>query len=49
MEKDIKLALLGGDARQGYLAAALASRGYECAVWGLGGEMGIGRAVRCRD
>lgn len=49
MEKDIKLALLGGDARQGYLAAALAARGYECAVWGLGREMGIGRAVRCRD
>ena len=49
MERDIKLALLGGDARQGYLAAALAARGYECAVWGLGKEMEIGDAVRCRD
>ncbi len=49
MERDIKLALLGGDARQGYLAAALAARGYECAVWGLGKDMGIGNAVRCRD
>ena len=49
MERDIKLALLGGDARQGYLAAALAARGYECAVWGLGREMGIGGAIRCRD
>lgn len=49
MERDIKLALLGGDARQGYLAAALSARGYECAVWGLGREMGIGGAVRCRD
>ena len=49
MERDIKLALLGGDARQGYLAAELAARGYECAVWGLGGKIGIGESVRCRD
>ncbi len=49
MERDIKLALLGGDARQGYLAAALAARGYECAVWGLGRQMGVGGAIRCRD
>ena len=49
MERNIKLALLGGDARQGYLAAVLAERGYECAVWGLCGKMGIGDSVRCRD
>lgn len=49
MKREIKLALLGGDARQGYLAAALAARGYECAVWGLGKDVGIGTAVRCRD
>lgn len=48
MEKNIKLALLGGDARQGYLASFLAERGYETAVWGLG-DLDIGDAVRCRD
>ena len=49
MDRYIKLALLGGDARQGYLAATLAARGYECAVWGLGEKMKIGNAVRCRS
>ncbi len=49
MDKNIKLALLGGDARQCYLARELAERGYETAVWGLGGELDIGNAVRCRD
>lgn len=49
MNKNIKLALLGGDARQGYLASSLSARGYECAVWGLGERMGIGEAVRCRN
>ena len=49
MERDIKLALLGGDERQSYLSRALAERGYECAVWGLGKETNIGNAVRCRD
>ncbi len=45
---NVKLALLGGDARQSYLAAMLAERGFECAVWGMG-DMPIGKAVRCRD
>jgi dipicolinate synthase subunit A len=49
MDKNIKLALLGGDARQCYLARELAERGYETAVWGLGMELDIGKAVRCRD
>lgn len=36
--------------RQASLAAMLASRGYECAVWGLGGcEVKIGDAIRCDD
>ena len=48
MEKNIKLALLGGDARQGYLASFLAERGFETAVWGLG-DLDIGDAVRCRE
>lgn len=48
MEKNIKLALLGGDARQGYLASFLAEKGYETAVWGLG-DLDIGEAVRCRE
>ncbi len=48
MEKNIKLALIGGDARQGYLASFLAEKGYETAVWGLG-DLDIGEAVRCRE
>ncbi len=48
MNDNIKLALLGGDARQSFLAAMLAQRGFECAVWGAG-EGDIGKAVRCRD
>ena len=49
MNKNIKLAVLGGDARQRYLARDLAERGFETAVWGLGGEAKIGGAVKCRD
>ncbi len=49
MNKNIKLAILGGDARQRYLARDLAERGFEAAVWGLGGESKIGGAVKCRD
>ena len=49
MDKNIKLAILGGDARQRYLASELAERGYETAVWGLGSDAHIGRAVKCRD
>jgi dipicolinate synthase subunit A len=49
MNKNIKLALIGGDARQGYLAKELAARGFETAVWGLGKEFGIDKAVKCRD
>ncbi len=48
MENNIKLALLGGDARQSYLAAFLAERGFETAVWGFG-DCEIGGAVRCKD
>lgn len=48
MNTNIKLALLGGDARQSYLAAHLADIGFECAVWGLGEAADIGKAVRCR-
>lgn len=49
MDKNIKLALLGGDARQRYLACELANRGFETAVWGIGGDACIGEAVKCRD
>ena len=49
MDKNIKLALLGGDARQSYLAAELAERGFETAVWGITKDVDIGKAVRCRD
>ena len=49
MNKNIKLAILGGDARQKYLARRLAERGFETAVWGLGGDIHIGAAVKCRD
>ncbi len=45
---NIKLALLGGDARQSCLAAMLAEKGFECAAWGMG-KSNIGKAVRCRD
>ena len=47
MNKNIKLALLGGDARQGCLARFLADHGFETAAWGDSGC--IGGAVRCRD
>jgi dipicolinate synthase subunit A len=49
MNKNIKLALLGGDARQGCLARFLADRGYETATWGMSDSGCIGSAVRCRD
>ncbi|MBO5702449.1 MAG: dipicolinate synthase [Clostridia bacterium] len=49
MNKNIKLAILGGDARQRYLARELADRGFETAVWGIGGDARIGEAVKCRD
>ncbi|MGM9642117.1 MAG: dipicolinate synthase subunit DpsA [Eubacteriales bacterium] len=48
MKNNIKIALLGGDARQHYLSAMLAEQGYECAVWGMG-DGNIGKAVRCRE
>lgn len=48
---DIKLAVIGGDVRQLWLARALAEDGYEVAVCGAGGNMGgediLGKAVRC--
>jgi dipicolinate synthase subunit A len=49
MDNNIKLALLGGDERQSFLARELADRGFETAVWGIGGGVDIGRAVKCRD
>lgn len=49
MDKNIKLALLGGDARQCYLARELAERGFETAVWGLDKALNVGDAVKCRD
>ncbi len=49
MKDKIKLAVLGGDARQGFLAGALAKRGFETAVWGIGSDIDIGDAVRCRE
>lgn len=48
---DIKLAVIGGDVRQLWLARALAGDGYEVAVCGAGGDIGgediLGSAVRC--
>lgn len=49
MNKNIKLALLGGDARQGCLARFLADHGFETAAWGMSDSGCIGGAVRCRD
>ena len=49
MDKNIKLALLGGDARQSCLASMLAERGFECAVGGMASGGHIGGSVRCRD
>jgi len=49
MDKNIKLALLGGDNRQIYLARELAARGFETAVWGLRDDARVGEAVKCRD
>lgn len=49
MNKNIKLALLGGDARQSCLARFLAEHGYETAAWGLSDSGCLGGAVRCRD
>lgn len=48
LDNNIKLALLGGDARQGAVARRLAGLGFETAVWGLcaGGDE-LGGAVRC--
>ncbi len=47
-DNNIKLALLGGDARQMAVARRLAGLGFETAVWGLGhGEEALGGAVRC--
>ena len=41
-----KIAVIGGDCRQAFLAAFLAESGYECAVFAIDGE-DIGGAVRC--
>lgn len=49
MDNNIKLALLGGDNRQIYLARELAERGFETAVWGLNDDARVGDAVKCRD
>ena len=50
MKENIKLAFLGGDARQCCLASIFAQRGFECAVWGISDGCGnVGDAVRCRD
>lgn len=49
MDNNIKLALLGGDERQSYLARKLADRGFETTVWGIVAGLEIGKAVRCRD
>ena len=47
-DNNIKLALLGGDARQLAVARRLSGLGFETAVWGLGhGEEALGGAVRC--
>jgi len=50
---DIKLAVIGGDVRQLWLARALADDGYEVAVCGVGGNSAgggiLGKAVRCVD
>lgn len=45
---NIKIAVIGGDRRQGVLAAALAAGGYECAVFALDG-VDIGGATRCTE
>lgn len=44
----VKIAVIGGDRRQGTLAALLANEGYECAVYALDG-ISIGNAVRGAD
>jgi dipicolinate synthase subunit A len=49
MYENKKLAIIGGDARQAHLAAMLAERGFECAVWGIGDGEDIGDGVRCRE
>lgn len=49
MNYNIKITLLGGDMRQAAAARFLSDSGLECAVWGLGAEIGIGGAVRCTD
>ena len=36
MEKHQRIAVLGGDERQIYMARALAENGYTVSVWGLG-------------
>ncbi len=48
LDNNIKLAILGGDARQLAAARRLAGLGFETAVWGLGqGSDALGGAVRC--
>lgn len=44
----VKIAIIGGDSRQGVLAAELAKKGFECAAFGLDG-ISIGEAVRGAD
>jgi dipicolinate synthase subunit A len=48
MNRNIKIALLGGDMRQAALASRLGELGFESAVWGLGAAAeDLGDAVRC--
>lgn len=50
MCKDIKIGLLGGDLRQVALAAALAKKGAESALWGIDDTaLDLEGAVRCGD
>ncbi len=49
MYENIKLAIIGGDARQAHLARMLAERGFECALWGVVESDDVGNAVRCRE
>lgn len=49
MNENKKIAIIGGDTRQVYLARKFSDAEYETAVWGLSAEENIGGAVRCAD